>query len=282
MAEKKFYGINCQGALYIERVSALPVWSAGYLGRLVELTGSGLIYWGALTGWKMIAWDTDLVNHAALTSAHSATSGLTNSTIMMRSAAGQTHVGAPTENTHVARKWDVDVHAALTTHIPAGAQIMWPLNTAPSGFFECNGASLSRTTYATLFGAIGTAYGAVDGTHFSLPDWRGYFPRGWSHGTTRDPDKATRWNRGDGTTGDNNGTVQTGDFVKHGHPMRISTEQDGADADAAGGFMINQHSAASYAAYTGTVSDTAGQQIGGTGGNETRPLNRNTMFIIKY
>ena len=282
MAEKKFYGIDCRGTLYIERVAALPVWSAGYLGRIVEITGTGFIYWGALTGWKQIAWDTDLVNHAALTNPHSATSALTNSTIMMRNSNGQVNVGPPSENTHVARKWDLDVHAGLTTHIPAGAQIMWPLNTAPSGFFECNGASLSRTTYATLFAAISTAYGAVDGTHFNIPDWRGYFPRGWSHGTTRDPDKADRWNRGDGTTGDNNGTVQTGDFVKHGHPMRISTEQDGADADAAGGFMINQHSAASYAAYTGTVSDTVGQQIGGTGGNETRPLNRNTMFIIKY
>ena len=37
----------------------------------------------------------------------------------------------------------------------------------------CNGGTISRTTYAKLFAAIGTAWGAGDGsTTFKLPDWR--------------------------------------------------------------------------------------------------------------
>lgn len=48
-----------------------------------------------------------------------------------------------------------------------------------SGWLLCNGAALSRTVYATLFAAIGTAYGAGDGsTTFNLPDLRSRVPRG--------------------------------------------------------------------------------------------------------
>lgn len=44
---------------------------------------------------------------------------------------------------------------------------------APTGWLLCFGQSLVRTDYAALFAAIGTTYGAADGTHFSLPDCRG-------------------------------------------------------------------------------------------------------------
>lgn len=47
-------------------------------------------------------------------------------------------------------------------------------STAPTGWLLCYGQTVSRTTYATLFSAIGTTYGAGDGsTTFALPDLRG-------------------------------------------------------------------------------------------------------------
>jgi microcystin-dependent protein len=50
---------------------------------------------------------------------------------------------------------------------------------AASGWLLCNGSAVSRTTYASLFDAIGTAYGAGDGsTTFNLPDLRGRVPVG--------------------------------------------------------------------------------------------------------
>lgn len=53
----------------------------------------------------------------------------------------------------------------------------------PNGFLECNGAELSRTTYANLFAVIGTTYGVGDGsTTFNLPDLRGEFIRGFDNG----------------------------------------------------------------------------------------------------
>jgi microcystin-dependent protein len=41
---------------------------------------------------------------------------------------------------------------------------------APAGWLACDGASYLRTDYPDLFAAIGTTYGAADGTHFNVPD----------------------------------------------------------------------------------------------------------------
>jgi microcystin-dependent protein len=47
-------------------------------------------------------------------------------------------------------------------------------STAPSGWLLSYGQAISRSTYATLFAAIGTTYGVGDGaTTFNVPDLRG-------------------------------------------------------------------------------------------------------------
>ena len=56
---------------------------------------------------------------------------------------------------------------------------MWPTGTAPTGYLLCNGALISRTTYAALFAVIGTTYGAGDGsTTFTLPNFKDRMPIG--------------------------------------------------------------------------------------------------------
>ena len=56
---------------------------------------------------------------------------------------------------------------------------MWSTATAPSGYLICNGAAVSRTTYAALFAVIGTTFGAGDGSStFNLPDYRDRMPIG--------------------------------------------------------------------------------------------------------
>jgi microcystin-dependent protein len=58
----------------------------------------------------------------------------------------------------------------------------------PAGWLKANGVAISRTTYAALFGALGTLYGAGDGsTTFNLPDLRGEFIRGFDDGRGVDP-----------------------------------------------------------------------------------------------
>lgn len=67
--------------------------------------------------------------------------------------------------------------------INAGTVAYLGMSTAPTGWLKANGAAISRTTYAALFTAIGTAYGTGDGsTTFNIPDLRGEFPRGFDDG----------------------------------------------------------------------------------------------------
>jgi microcystin-dependent protein len=55
-----------------------------------------------------------------------------------------------------------------------GAVIDFAGTAEPSGWLFCYGQAVSRTTYATLFGAIGTTFGVGNGTTtFNLPDLRG-------------------------------------------------------------------------------------------------------------
>ena len=64
-----------------------------------------------------------------------------------------------------------------------GQVCFFAMDTAPEGFIKCNGAEISRSIFADLFAAIGTTFGAGDGsTTFNLPDMRGEFPRGWDDG----------------------------------------------------------------------------------------------------
>ena len=71
----------------------------------------------------------------------------------------------------------------LSGMVPSGAVLYFAGQTAPAGWLKANGAAVSRTAYAALFAAIGTTYGAGDGsTTFNLPDLRGEFIRGWDDG----------------------------------------------------------------------------------------------------
>lgn len=57
----------------------------------------------------------------------------------------------------------------------------------PTDWLVCNGASISRSTYADLFAVIGTSWGG-SGNSFNVPEMRGEFIRGWPNGCNRDQD----------------------------------------------------------------------------------------------
>lgn len=63
--------------------------------------------------------------------------------------------------------------------MPYGTIVQTARTTAPSGWLLCQGQNVSRTTYAGLFAAIGTTYGAGDGsTTFGIPNLQGRVPVG--------------------------------------------------------------------------------------------------------
>lgn len=145
-----------------------------------------------------------------------------------------------------------------------GTIFAWPGSTVPdSTCRECNGESVAVASYPDLFSVIGYAYGGA-GANFSLPDFRGYFLRGWSHGSGTDPDAASRTNRGDGTVGDNVGTKQADGVGPHTHPMPYG-------------------SAGNTAGSPGQLSPVTSnpENSPASTGLETRPKNINVMWIIK-
>lgn len=82
----------------------------------------------------------------------------------------------PKDNSTTLAKLTAAVVEAL---VPTGTILPTGRPTAPSGYLFCEGQAVNRTTYATLFAAIGTTYGAGNGsTTFNLPDLRGRVPVG--------------------------------------------------------------------------------------------------------
>ena len=71
-----------------------------------------------------------------------------------------------------ATKYDFD-GANLTgiEGIPTATIVPWSSASIPTGFLECNGQTVSRSTYSALFAIVGTTYGAGDGaTTFLVPN----------------------------------------------------------------------------------------------------------------
>lgn len=126
-------------------------------------------------------------------------------------------------------------------------------STAPTGWLKANGAAVSRTTYAALFAAIGTTYGAGNGsTTFNLPDLRGEFIRGWDDARGADPGRVL-------------GSAQADAFKSHTHEVgSIGNLQPGSF-----GAFLN----------TGPGGNGLTQAAGGS---ETRPRNVALLAVIKY
>ncbi len=79
-----------------------------------------------------------------------------------------------TDTTQLATTAFVQTAVGALVTIPSGMLAPFAGTSAPTGWFLCFGQAVSRSTYASLFTAIGTTYGVGDGTStFNLPDLRG-------------------------------------------------------------------------------------------------------------
>ena len=175
---------------------------------------------------------------------------------------------APTDGDNLTNKTYVDAIS------PAGSVTMFASSTVPSGWLECNGAAVSRTTYATLFAAIGTTWGAGDGsTTFALPDLRGEFVRGWDHGKGTDTGRAFASSQADEIESHTHtGTTDSGGAHSHTYLRGLGGAGIGAEPGTSGATAGDTSSAG---AHTHPFTTAA------TGGTETRPRNIALMYIIK-
>ena len=96
--------------------------------------------------------------------------------------------------------------------VNTGTIMSWSNSTIPSGFLECDGSAVSRTTYSDLFGVISTDYGSGDGSStFNLPDLQDKTMVGASSG------KAYSTTGGAESVSTSNHTLTTSEIPSHDH-----------------------------------------------------------------
>lgn len=107
----------------------------------------------------------------------------------------------------------------------------FPLAAAPEHYLVCDGAAVSRTTYAALFAVISTTFGAGDGsTTFNLPDLRGEWLKGAHSGLLVGANEAAQ-------VGAHTHAATTASDGAHGHTATVvadGTHTHGATMSAAG------------------------------------------------
>ena len=104
---------------------------------------------------------------------------------------------------------------------------------------------------------------------FRLPDTRAMFFRGVNAGRSDlylDPGVSSRSDRGDGTTGDNVGTLQNDEFESHNHNIQSN---------------YSSPSGSTYKINYGNSRESSNIATDNKGGLETRPNNIYTYWIIK-
>jgi len=127
---------------------------------------------------------------------------------------------------------------AIPDSTASGTVVPWGGSTAPTGWLDCDGSAVSRSTYADLFTAIGTTYGSGDGSStFNLPDIRGRTVCGKDDMGGTAANRLTSGSTIDGTTlgtagGSQTHTLSTSEMPAHRHGLE---QIDGETNDYLGG-----------------------------------------------
>ena len=175
--------------------------------------------------------------------------------------------------------------------VPAGAVQYYAMTSPPTGWIVCDGSLVLRSTYAALWSAIGTTFGAGDGTTtFGVPDLRGKFIRGFDDGAGVDPLRAF-------------GSSQIDAMQSHSHFTGVKAKYNneraaytntGSVSGALSGIRVAAGSNETSGVYCGLTGDIissgaaiAETQAGSTTSAnaakaETRPKNVALTACIKY
>ncbi len=106
--------------------------------------------------------------------------------------------------------------------MPTGMIVPFGGDSAPAGFLMCDGAAVSRATYAALFAVIGTNYGIGDGgTTFNVPGAEGRIPQGKDSGIS-DFDTLGK------TGGEKDHQLTEAELASHNHTAKFSNTSSGA------------------------------------------------------
>lgn len=169
------------------------------------------------------------------------------------------------------------INAIQGNSTPSGIVVAFAGSAAPAGWLLCDGSAVPQATYIALYSAISVAYSSgiqwgypcnsdgspyAGGTHFKLPDFRGYFLRG----------------NGGVDSGRTLRTLQADAFKSHTHAATAATVN---------GLLLQNVTSKTKAFSVGTAYGTESLDAdltvtnAATGDTETRPKNLSVNYIIK-
>ena len=248
---------------------------------------------GSNNGWLTLGDLTDAVNLGLATKASPSFTGTVTSAgdiVMSGNGSLQLPVGTtaqrPTATTGDIRfntslvafeGYNGSAWGELAAGVPIGTVLSFAATSPPSGFLECNGANVSRSTYASLFSTVGTSFGIGDGSStFGLPDLRGQFVRGWVSNGSVD-------------SGRTFGSTQTDQNKSHAHSVtdpghvHATTFDNKKYFPGGGSTTIGYGGAGTYPADVFSMSNAnTGISLSNDGGTENRPKNVALMYVIKF
>ena len=151
--------------------------------------------------------------------------------------------------------------------IPTATIVPWSSASVPTGFLECNGQTVSRSTYSALFAIVGTTYGAGDGSStFGVPDLQDNVAVGKSNnkalastGGANTVAVAASGNVGGSTA---NATLSTAQLASHSHPGgrgnsgRTPSRNAGGEFYSPGGSVASTGNAGSGSGHSHNMSAT--------------------------
>lgn len=245
--------------------------------------------------------NTNQMSNSAVTDVKLATNAVTTGKL---TAGAVTNEKLAANSVATANVQDGAITAAkLSTDVttPAGTVVAYIGDTAPTGWYLCDGSDKPRGGVNTnLETVVGTRFGmaANPGANFKLPDFRGYFLRGVDGAAGRDPNSGPSANNGadgkrfpmsaGGATGNAIGSVQSDTFQQHRHMTVVPADQNMGSA------LTSSEWAIAYRAAFRVYTDRDDYMLGGhngepsvgktstVGGSETRPKNAYVNYIIKY
>lgn len=250
-------------------------------GTVAQVYCDGTNFYSAQTGSS----GNFNVNGNLVVSGTSTLAATTATTLDVSGAA--TFVTSPTAPTPSAG--DSSTKVATTAFVsqnsvPTGSLLMWPTAGAPSGFLQCNGSAVSRSTYSALFAIIGTTFGSGDGsTTFNLPNYVDRMPIGAgnlysanSQGGSKDAIVVSHSHTASSTSNVNDPTH------RHQQADNSATNISGGGGAGGGGSRGGSGAMTYYSATGITVSTTTTvDSAGSTGTNANLPPYLGVYFIIK-
>lgn len=279
----KFFGIEMEGGFYLEILDTLPTFEGAFEGRLVYVNDTQTFYYGGITEWKVpgfraVATYQDIVDgvnddkfisplklNLAKASSAEVITGTDNTKYIsplalrgLKASIAESEAGL--DDIKYVTPAGLAAWTVVNPGVISGTVLYFASSSVPTGYLKCNGAAVSRTTYSTLFAAIGTTFGVGNGsTTFNLPDLRGEFIRGWDDGRGVDVGRVF-------------GSFQADENKEHTHDLWGNDRDSNSPQLLAPGLWRDD--AEFLADDPGTIKPS--------GGTESRPRNIALLACIKY